>query len=58
MGFDIIKKQQSGRDVPAPVSQRVFPYYSFQEPIMLSLEEVMFLTSPCDLEVAVLMTSC
>lgn len=38
MGFDIIKEQQSGRDVPAPVSQRVFPYYSFQELIMLSLE--------------------
>lgn len=37
-GFDTIKKQQSGRDVPALVSQRVFPYYSFQEPIMLSLE--------------------
>lgn len=38
MGFDIIKKQQSGRDVPVPVSPKVFPYYSFQEPIMLSLE--------------------
>jgi len=39
MGFDVIKEQQSGRDVPGPVSQTPSPHQSFQEPIMISLKK-------------------
>lgn len=39
MGFDVIKEQQSARDVPALVSQTASPYQFFQGSIILSLKK-------------------